>query len=107
MLLRVTEEHSITYSSVESISHSAQWLVERACKGVRYCLESKLNEHPEIDAASRECLFEGCQPGDLFEGLTSRYRRESYYEHNFHYVVRHIIMIYIIIVGSCFHVIGM
>ena len=85
-LLKATEQHSLTYSGVESLCESTQGFVEAVLDQVVSKVKEKLREH-DISPTLEEDITQLCQPGDLFEGLTSRYSREAYYERHFNYVV--------------------
>ena len=87
-LLKATEQHSLTYSRIESLCESTQGLVEAVLDQVASKVKKKLQEHNvEVSTTLEECIADACQPVDIFEGLHSRYSRERYYERHFNYVV--------------------
>lgn len=83
-LLKATEEYSLTHSGVDSFCECIQSFVDDISSQISKKVESQLPE----SLPSKQSIVASCQPGDLFEGLTTRYKREKYYEDTFNYVVR-------------------
>lgn len=89
-LLRMTEEHSLTHTGVDSLCESAQWLVDSVGREIAQKLETRLSA--VTDDALKEDLLQICKPSDdIFSGLNSRHLRESFYRDWFNYVVSAII----------------
>ena len=85
-LLRVTQEHSLTYEGVNVFCDTVQSFTERVCDSIATKIDAAISSSPEIHAFRQE-LLEACKPGNLFEGLTTRNSRECYYETHFNYKV--------------------
>lgn len=78
-----THEHSLTHEGIGSICSSIQEFTEAVCQNVARKLKNS-----GINADDTTSI---CNPGSLFEGLTTRHLREKYYEENFNYKVHLII----------------
>ena len=93
-LLKATEQHSLTYSGIESLCESTQGLVETVLDQVASRVKKKLQEHNiEISTtlkSAQPSITDACQPADIFEGLYSRHSRERYYGRHFNYVVSYV-----------------
>lgn len=85
-LLRMTEEHSLTHTGVDSFCESTQWFVENVCSQIKSRIATYLA--PSVDSSLQKDILAACNPGDLFAGLKSRYNREKFYRDHFNYVVR-------------------
>ena len=85
-LLRVTQEHSLTYEGVDLFCDTVQSFTEKVCENIATKIDEAIDKYPETQALKQEFL-EACNPGNLFEGLTTRSSRERYYEAHFNYKV--------------------
>lgn len=86
-LLRCTNEQLLSHSGVDSMCTSTQWFVEQICSKVAEKVHSRVSQMTSITPEVSEAIQEACNPGDLFEYLTPRHSRESYYKAHFNYVV--------------------
>ena len=84
-LLRVTQEHSLTYG-VDLFCDTVQSFTEKVCENIATKIDEAINKYPETQAFRQEFL-EACNPSNLFEGLITRSSRERYYEAHFNYKV--------------------
>ena len=84
-IMRVTDELSLGRSGVDSLCSATQSFVETVTDSISHNVKQALSESGIVSNA--------CHTDDLFSHILSRYRREKYYENNFHYVVSTIIII--------------
>lgn len=85
-LLRVAQEHSLTYEGVNKFCDTIQSFTEKVCESIATKIDATISKNPETHTFRQEFL-EACKPGNLFEGLTTRNSRECYYETHFNYKV--------------------
>ncbi len=83
-LLKSTEEFSLTHNGVDRFCECIQSFVDNVCSQISKNIDSQLPESLPL----KQSIVASCQPGDLFKGLTTRYKREKYYVDTFDYVVR-------------------
>lgn len=86
-LLRVTEEHALTHHGVNNLCDSVQWLVDYLSSETTERIKVLLPD--DTNAELRKQIFDACKPGDVFDGLNTRFLREKYYENYFNYVVNY------------------
>ena len=84
-LLRVTEEHALTHHGVNNLCDSVQWLVDTLSSETTERIKVLLPD--DTNTELRKQIFDACKPGDVFDGLNTRFLREKYYENYFNYVV--------------------
>jgi len=84
-LLKVTEEHSISYSGVDSLCTSVQKLVDDVCCRIKDNVQTLLPN--TLSSCEKEAVLCTCDTPAIFDGLTSRYLREKFYREKFHYAV--------------------
>lgn len=86
-LLRVTEEHALTHHGVNNLCDSVQWLVDYLSSETTERIKVLLPD--DTNAEIKKQIFDACKPGDVFDGLNTRFLREKYYENYFNYVVNY------------------
>ena len=94
-LLRVTEEHSLSYEGVASLCNSVQSFTEKVSQTIEEKVERILSSNigSALDEGMKEEILDACKPGDLFEGLTARHSRELYYEAHLNYKVSYLLLL--------------
>lgn len=74
-LLRVTEEHALTHHGVNNLCDSVQWLVDTLSSETTERIKVLLPD--DTNTELRKQIFDACKPGDVFDGLNTRFLRES------------------------------
>ena len=84
-LLHVAEEQSLTHHGVDDLIDSVQWLVDIVSSEISERIQELLSD--DIETEDKKQILDACKPGDIFNGLNSRFLREKYYDNHFNYVV--------------------
>ena len=92
-LMRITNELSLTHSGIDKMCTATQSFIDlifnKTFHRVQSCLQSQITLTTELSNDIRTV----CNLGDVFNQLSSRYYRESYYCEHFNYVVSNIIVV--------------
>ena len=84
-LLHITEKQSLTHHGVDDLIDSVQWLVGIVSSEISERIQELLPSN--IETEDKKHIIDACKPGDIFNGLNSRFLREKYYDNHFNYVV--------------------
>lgn len=86
-LMHCTHSMSLNHSSVDELCLSSQALIEDVAKKINERVQKTLSDHSIDSSELQQEVAEACNPGNLFEGLQTKYTRERYYKDIFNYVV--------------------
>ena len=97
-LMRVTDQLSLSHTGIDKICSATQWLLDSVgdsiADKVKECLRQSGITNQDILAN-----VDGvCHPPDVFANLSSRYYRDKYFEKNFNYVVKILLLLSLIII---------
>ena len=87
-LLRSAKQLSLAHSGVTDMCESTRSFVESINQDVYKKVIRTLDSHKvTLNDDLKSDLLDSCMVKDLFDGLSTRASRESYFRKNFHYVV--------------------
>ena len=87
-LLRSAKQLSLTHSGVTDMCESTRSFVESINQDVYKKVIRTLDSHKvTLNDDLKSDLLDSCMVKDLFDCLSTRASRESYFRKNFHYVV--------------------